>query len=201
MSFEKPWEKPYGHLLTELKDRWSGELAYGLVGSFGHHRGFASTSVFAYPACYCTLRDYPLTVEISEFPFTGPPAVEAMDNVEYLRLIVSMESDYNIVIRHEGIHNKLLRTLGLSPEFQTGNHSFDKKYFIEARSEHDQNLIRQSNFQALIGKLEPLALIALLPRRLHWSQIIKDESQLSFAAIDNYANWLVELARFVTTRG
>jgi hypothetical protein len=198
MSIEKPWEKEFDDLLQKFRAYWGGEVKApdDLIGR-NSYKGLGF-GFFTYPGYKKEHKDYTLLIDISESPIGDISVFEGGDNVEYLRLYLLKPTDYNMLIRKEGFFDKVHKLLGLAFEFKTGNPEFDKKYFIRAKTDHGKSLLKRQDFQDMIKNVEPFAGVRINASGLHWSQEIRNKSQLEFDYVKKYIDWLANLLKIIT---
>lgn len=198
MSLEKPWEKPFEKLLQEFLRQYKGKISESgskaELPSWGY-----DTSFFFYPSFYGEWKGQTFTIEISEFPAPGFSDFEAIDNIEYLRIFVVIPTPYSIVFTHKDWLCRLGKRLHLDREFQTGNGEFDRKYYVNLKSDEDKQLLMNSRFQEKVYGLEPFSVVQVLKSGVRWSQMITHEKQLQFLVVDDYFKKIFELSKIIST--
>ena len=187
MTLEKPWKESFDRLLGQMVSRWHGRVSGLDDKSLGE--------MYVYPTFMGELQKYKLTVEISEFPRVSkqPNYVEGMDNVEYLRIHVTVLNEHNIQVTRESLAERLGKFFHLEHEIQTGNKNFDRRFFIKLRSEKDKKFMLDKNVQELIFNLEPFIVLEIAPSGILWSQMINDKGQLIFEKVDGYVATILKL--------
>jgi hypothetical protein len=188
MTSEKPWHTSFDKLLTQMVSRWHGRVSGLDEKSLGE--------AFVYPVFMGELQGYKFTVEISEYPRVSkhPSAIEGMDNVEYLRIHVTVLNEHNIQVTHETFADRLGKFFHLEHEVETGNKEFDRHFFIKLRSDKDKNFLSNETIQALIYELEPFIILEIAPSGIHWSQMINNKEQLGIEKVEGYVSRLLKLA-------
>ncbi len=196
MSLEKPWGKAFEELLEKFLQHYRGEISGSDSKGESPAWGY-DTSFFFYPLFFGEWKGYTFTIEISEFPASGFSVLEAIDNIEYLRIFVTKPTSYSILIVHEDWHYRLGKKLHWDHEFQTGNKEFDSKYYLKIKSDKDRYLLTDSRLQYQIRNLEPFSALQVLASGIRWSQMITDEKQLDFMVVDNYLKKVFELTKLI----
>jgi hypothetical protein len=190
--------KPFEKLVVELEARWGEESTDKAPSAPNGESLISGRSLWAYPFFSGTREGSRVAVTISEQPVGQGNLLDAADNCEFLQISLFRKIGVCLILRHEGIFDRLKKKIRFDWEYQTGNAEFDRKYYIaEARSERDRKLVDKGDFQKLVNKLEPFASLALLDSGVHCSLFIEDESILSFECIDSYLRQLqliIELA-------
>ena len=189
MSLEKPWDKPYDDLLRLVIQKWPGTIR--------HSGRKTAKDMYLYPTFAGTKNGLPFEIEISEFPDRKLDLYEAEDNVEYLRIFVSVKNRHAIKITHENFAQKTSKFFKLSKEFQTGSKVFDKKYWLELNSKQDEDLLCNRIFQDKIYQLEPLSLIEISKTGILWSLELTKKSQLSIASLEKRLNASLAIAAII----
>lgn len=188
MTAEKPWKDPFDKLLQQMVSHWHGRVSGLDEKSLGE--------MCVYPAFMGELKGYKFTVEMSEFPRVSkrPSRIEGMDNVEYLRIHVTVLNEHNIQVTHESLADRVGKFFHLEHEFQTGNKDFDHRFFIRLRSPQDKKFIADSKIQELIIELEPFIVLEVTPSGILWSQMIEDQKQLAYADVERFVHSILKLA-------
>ncbi len=185
MSLEKPWEKPFELLLSEMEAAWGGTVKRSKESDF-----------WVYPTYKTEIEAHPTYIEVSEFPVAGISVGEAADNVEYLRIYVQTKTDHELFIRQENFLDDVKKKFGLLVEHQTGSEVFDDKYVLFVRGDVDKDLLKQPDTQESIQELAPSAM-RIFEHGIQWSQQLQREEQLEFGTIAKCAERLVDLAKTV----
>ena len=180
MSLGRPWEKQYRNLLAEVEQRWGKKLHGADYAKMDEER-WSNLDPTWYPS-FRGRRDGDL-IDISL----------KMDTLE---LSVCVPVGALILIRPEGFVDRLFKRIMFWWEFQTGNPAFDRKYYIEdIRNEADKSLVRDPQFQRLMGELEPFLLVSLGEKSARLSCEIEGESQFTLGYIDERLGSLSRLAK------
>jgi hypothetical protein len=199
MSLEKPWEKPFEGLLQEISQHYRGEISGSdskkPISSYG-----VDSSYFLYPVFYGELQGQKFMIEISEFPASDFSDLEAIDNVEYLRIFVIKPTLYRITVTHEDWLRLLEKKFHLDREFQTGNKEFDRRYYLGPQSEKDKQLLRDLRFQEMVRGIEPFSVLQVSESGVRWSQMITGEEQLDLSLVDNYLKKALELTTMISSK-
>jgi len=194
MSLERPWEKAFSKLIESLKTSWGESLPPRRTSDPGRDRPSIGSS-WTYPAVAWHRGENRVVVSISESPVGCGGLLDAMDNYEFLHISLIRKLNALLILRHEGIFDRLKKAIKFEWEYQTGNREFDRKYYIvEARSESDKRLVCSGEFQGLIEQLEPIASVALLESGIHCSLAIDDESVLSSERVENVLDRMDRIA-------
>ena len=186
MSLEKPWEKEFDILLDAMQSQWGGTV-----------KKSENTDFWMYPTFRTEVDSYPTHIEVSEFPVSGLSAVEAADNVEYLRIYLRTSSDYEFFVRQEDSLDWLKKKLGFLVEHQTGANDFDDRYVLFVRGDNDRDFLGQAEGQAAIDGLAPFTAMRVWEHGIQWSQWLRDESQLEFLSVNVVMGNLIQLAKTV----
>ncbi len=198
MSLEKPWERPFEKLLGEFSQQYEGEISRpkseGACPSWG-----TDPSFLFYPTFSSELKGQKFIIEISEFPASDISYFEASDNVEYLRIFIVKPTQYSIVVTHEDWLHWLEKKIHLDREFQTNNDEFDRRYYVSPKSDEDKQLLMDLKFQQMVRSLEPFSLLQVSKSGVRRSQMITDEEQLDFSAVDGCLKKTLELAKLIST--
>jgi len=195
MGLETPWEKPFEELLQEMSQNYKGEI------SRSESRDIRDgTFYFVYPTFHGELQGHKLVIEISEFPGSDISYLEAADNVEYLRIFISVPTKYSIVITHESWFDRLKKKFHLDQEFQTGEEDFDRKYYLRLESDKDKKLLKDSKFEETVKSLEPFSVLQVFKSGVRWSQVLTDKKQLTFNTVDSYLQTTLKLAKMISPK-
>jgi hypothetical protein len=200
MSLEKPWEKPFEGLLQEISQHYRGEIYKADSRKPISSYDGVDSSYFLYPVFHGELPGQKFLIEISEFPASDISDLEAIDNVEYLRIFVIKPTLYRITVAHEDWLRRLEKKFHLDREFQTGNEEFDRRYYLRPQSEKDKQLLRDSQFQEMVRGIEPFSVLQVSKSGVRWSQMITDEKQLDFLVVDNYLKKTLELTTMISSK-
>ena len=194
MSVERPWEEPFQRLIEQLKTNWT-EVPKKETASPVEKNPMPAGRWCSYPFFRAMRGDDQVVLTISESPVGTGDMLDAADNYEFLMLSVYRPLEARLTLRHEGIFDRLKKSIKFEWEYQTGNKEFDRKYYIvDARTDRDKALASNAEFQEQVRKLEPLTSIALMSSGVHLSVAIEDESVLSFESVDDYLGRLIRLA-------
>ena len=189
MSLEKPWDKPYGELLKLVVQKWPGAIR--------HSGRKTAKDMYLYPTFAGTKNGLPFEIEISEFPDRRLNLYEAEDNVEYLRIFISVKNRHAIRITHENFAQKAGKFFRISHEFQTGSKVFDKKYWLDLNSSQDEILLCNRIFQDKVYQMEPLSLVEISKTGILWSLELTKKSQLSLASLEKRINAALAIAAII----
>ena len=180
-----------------MKSKWGGEIAE-VKENPNDSRGISGPATrYLYPEYKSKFEDHLIYIDISEWPSLRKGVYDSADNVEFLRIRVYKKSDYKIIVTQEGFADRFLKALKISWEFQTGNEEFDKKYFVDPRSEKDKEFLKNVNLQSLIQQLEPFSEFAIHNSQIHWSQEISDSGQISFNNVKRYMEILINIGKII----
>ena len=180
MSIDKPWEKDFDNLLSELHAHWpSGTTT---VGKEVDQAG-ASSSIWQYPRFVVELHGLRYVISIAEFPIGSADILDSTDNVEYLRIEAVSDLNLSLTLRHEGFYDRFRKKFLFAYEYQTGVADFDRNYLIEAQTDVDRRLVSTGEFQRFVRELEPFANLALLKHTAGWSQELHGRNQLQFEVV------------------
>jgi hypothetical protein len=197
------WKAEFDQLLQGVVGRWGGRVL--------PQEGFKQVMSRAGQGQYETLDHYyqkfvgtvdgsKVTMELNEYSTADPRAVDAEDNTLYLRLLIDIPTNHHILISHEGVFTKLQKLLGINHENQTGNQTFDRRYFLETSSKEDTDLLRDAAIQQHIVELEPFAALQIRKSGLFRSEMITEPKQFDFLTVERFLANLLKLAQMVQKR-
>ncbi len=196
MTLEKPWKKEFESLIKDISLKLEGEIKSlsNFKGEFGARAFNYDNESYFYPSFVGKYKGHSITIENSEFPVSDISSyIDAGGNFEYLRIIITKKTAYNIFISQEGIMDKIQKKIGLISEYETGIELFDKEYLLQAKSDKDKQLLKTYKFQNKIKELEPFTTIKISFNSIQWCKSIHDKSQLSYVEIEKYLDRLLLL--------
>ena len=179
MSLGRPWEKEYRILLAEVQQKWGNKLS-DEDSAKADEALWSILDPMSYPT-FCGKRE-------------GKQIVVSF-NADVLELAVSRPLGVRLVIRPEGFVDRLLKRIMFWWEFQTGNPSFDRKFFVEdIRPKAARLVVRDRQFQRLVEDLGPFVSLDLGERSVRGFFEIEDASQLTIGYSDMRLGRLSKLA-------
>ncbi|MEE9553173.1 MAG: hypothetical protein V3W18_02655, partial [candidate division Zixibacteria bacterium] len=137
-------------------------------------------------------------VTISEFALPGISVMEAADNVEYISILLITPCTFSAAIRHEIFMDRFKKKIGLEFEAQTGDESFDKKYFIISKPKEDISHLKSRQVQEKIINLEPFSGLHFSKGGINLAHVINNSGRLNIRSIEPIIKHLIDLAKFVS---
>ena len=195
MLSEKPWRNEFDKLLKDMKALWGGEITSFDDKDVPAEK--ALSGLYVYPSYKTNVDGFPLNITISEFPLPGGGIIAAADNVEYISILLIAPCTLKAAIRHEHLMDRFKKKLGLEYEAQTGNENFDKKYFLITALKEDAGILKSSQVQQRIMKLEPFDGLHFSKGGINFTRFISDKDTLKIRNIENMVKRLIILANLV----
>jgi hypothetical protein len=195
MLSEKPWRKEFDRLLQKMTALWGGQITSFDDPDVPSEKTLSS--VFVYPIYKTTVDGFAVHVTVSEFPLPGAGLMNAMDNVEFLSILLIAPCTFTAAIRHEHLMDRFKKKLGLENEVQTGNEKFDKKYFLITKLKEDVSKMKLDQFQQKTMDLEPFDGLHFSKGGINSTHVINDTKVLKIQNIETNVKKLIALANLV----
>ena len=204
MATEFQWLQEYLILVDWMRSKWGGKVKRRFTERYS---GSATkTNVGGMLAGVSSDIDEEVAIE-DIFTLESYPAIETM--IEGVRLgmalsdsdmlSLSLEHDirWEVRVRHEHWADRIFKRLWLEYEFQTGDSSFDKIYFIIANDPSHRAIFLDAAFREMLRKLEPFVGLATTRTHLGITRPIESAELLQSSAIEDLVTLMIRIARFL----
>jgi hypothetical protein len=187
LTYEKPWAKPFGMLLEELRDSENGEIRAPDRES--------TADLYFYPEFHFEADGGPVTLSVRDYAGSNAALLAGADNTEYLRIEVRQSTPHSLMISPEWLRDRFMKFLGFEKEYETGVKEFDRKYLLKTGSEADERLLDRPEFRDAVDALGEFARLAVQPDILFTSIRIANEKDLAADRVRDRIARTLALAR------
>lgn len=139
-----------------------------------------------YPALETSVEGHPLRMMLSETNL----------------LVLSIECDIRCIflVRHEKWIDKIYKRIWIEFEFQTGDSTFDRQYYIVANDPSHRAVFLDGTFRERLREMEPLAQVEASRSRLEIIRPIQDASLLQADSVKDIIRRMLDMADYLKDR-
>ena len=199
IDYLRHWEKTYRSLLTEMNSAWgTGQSEEEF------DRRFESFGKITYPEFKGHIVDNRFLLSLSDSSLqvisNRPSTYSGGGGHEYIRITFFANHDHDFCLVHEGIYDRIRKTLRMDWEFQTGNDEFDRRYFLDVTEPRSKQLLSERAFQTTIVAAEPFSVIQVTPNYVTHSTEVKTDDELDIVRISSSLSRCIDIKRALENR-